>query len=122
MVDDYITNGKVARDKIAMDIKYRKISRDEIEELCKDQRITASFIGSSYSDKRPKQEWNKEYLGRLSCAVVGEAFNREYLLYLDEVAGFVSKAKLKRVIVNGAVMILVIIAGIVVYRYVGGRI
>lgn len=120
MVDDYIVSGVVARDKIAMDIKYRKITRADVEKLCDDSRIASAFIGSSFADKRPKQEWNKEYLGRLSYAVVGESFNRDYLLYLDEVADFVSKATFRKVIVAGIIIVLVIIAGIIVCKYVLG--
>lgn len=118
MVDEYIVNGEVARDKIAMDIKYRKINRDTIEKLCADQRIKSAFIGSSFPNKRPKQEWNKEYLGQLSYAVVGESFNLDYLLYLNEVADFVSKATFKKVIIAGVIIVLVIIAGVIVYKYV----
>jgi hypothetical protein len=124
MDNKYIINGEVARDQIAMDIKYRKINREEIEKLCADPRIKAAFIGSSFADKRPKREWNKDYLGRVSYAVVGESFNRDYLLYLDEVADFVSKATFKKVVIAGVIIVLVIIAGIIVFRYVlsGGAI
>lgn len=118
MVNNYIVNGNVARDRIAMDIKYRKITRHTIEELCADPRIQASFIGSSYTEKKQKKEWNKEYLGRLSYAVVGESFNRDYLLYLDEVAEYVSKAKYRKIIVAGIIVVLVIIAGVIVCTYV----
>lgn len=114
----YIVNGEVARDKIAMDIKYRKINRDGIEKLCADPRIQEAFIDVSFANKRPMREWTKEYLDRLSYAVVGESFNRDYLLYLDEVADFVSKATFKRVLIAGVIIILVIIAGVVVYKYV----
>lgn len=118
MDNKYIVNGEVARDKIAMDIKYRKLDRFGIEELCKDPIVKNAFRGSAYTDKRPKREWNKEYLGRLSYAVVGEGFNRDYLLYLDEVADFVFKATFRKVIVAGVIVMLVIIAGIIVYKYV----
>lgn len=36
MKNDYIVDGKVARDKIAMDIKYRKLDRAGVERLCQD--------------------------------------------------------------------------------------
>ena len=116
--NEYIINGEVARDKIAMDIKYRKINRDTIEKLCADQRIKSAFIGSSFPDKWPKREWNKEYLGQLSYAVVGESFNRDYLLHLNEVAEFVSKATCKKVITVGVIIALLIIAGVIVYKYI----
>lgn len=124
MFNDYIVNGEVARDKIAMDIKYRKITRNTLEALCADPRIAAAFINSSFTEKRPKKEWNKEYLGRLSYVVVGESFNRDYLLYLDEVADFVSKATFKKIVVAGVIIVLVIIAGVIVFQYIlrGGSI
>lgn len=118
MNNNYIVNGEVARDKIAMDIKYRKLDKTGIEQLCRDPKITTAFRGTGYADKRPKREWNKDYLGRLSYAVVGESFNRDYLLYLDEVADFVSKATFRKVIVAGVIIVLVIIASIIVYKYV----
>lgn len=118
MDNNYIVNGKVARDKIASDIKDRKLDRNGIEELCNDPIVENAFWGSNYNDKRPKREWNKDYLSRLSYAVIGESFNRDYLLYLDEVAEFVSKATFRKVIVGGVTIMLVIIAGIIVYKYI----
>jgi len=118
MDDRYIVNGEVARDKIAMDIKYRKLNRTGIEELCNDSRVKEAFRGTVYTDKRPKRDWNKDYLGRLSYAVVGESFNRDYLLYLDEVADFVSKATFRKIIIAGIIIVLVIIAGVIVYMYI----
>ena len=118
MDSPYIVNGEVVRDKIAMDIKYRRLKRTDIEQLCLNPVIQDAFRGSGYNDKKPKREWNKDYLGRLSYAVVGECFNREYLLYLDEVANFVSKAAVKKIVVAGVIIMLVIIAGIIVYTYI----
>ena len=118
MDNKYIVNGEVARDKIAMDIKYRRLDRTGIEELCNDSRVKEAFRGSAYADKHPKREWNKDYLGRLSYAVVGESFNRDYLLYLDEVADFVSKATFRKIVVAGVIIVLVIIAGVIVYKYI----
>ena len=116
MDNRYVINGEVARDKIAMDIKYRKLDKAGIEQLCNDQRIQSAFFGSNYAKKRPKREWNKDYLSRISCAVVAEAFNRDYLLYLDEVADFVSKATFRKTVKAGVIIVLAIITGIVVYK------
>lgn len=118
MNNEYIVNGDVQRDKIAMDIKYRRIRGSDIEGICNDPRISGSFIGSTYKDKKPKQYWNKAYLDLLSYAVVAESFNMDYLMYLDEVADFVSRATFKKVVIAGVIVILVIIAGVIVFSYV----
>ena len=118
MSNEYIVNGDVQRDKIAMDIKYRRLKGTDIESICNDQKINGSFIGSVFKDKKPKQYWNKAYLDLITCAVVAESFNRDYLLHLDEVADFVSKATFKKVVIAGVIIILVIIAGVIVLRYV----
>ena len=118
MNNEYVVNGNVQRDKIAMDIKYRKLKGAEIKIICNDPKISGSFIGNVYKEKKPKQYWNKEYLDVLSCAVVAESFNRDYLLHLDEVADFVSKATFKKIIIAGVIIVLVIIAGVIVFQYV----
>ena len=106
MCDKYLVEGKVDRAKIAMDIKYRELKRDEIEMLLKDPRIKDSFIGTGYNDKKPQSEWSKDYLNILSYAAVAESFNRDYLLYLDSVADYVIKIKQKKI------LIVVVIAGV----------
>ena len=70
-------------------------------------------------DRVFRGKWDKDYLGRLSYAVVGECFNREYLLHLAEVAEYVSRAPFRKGIVVGVVIVLVIVLGIVAYRLGG---
>ncbi|MEH7009216.1 hypothetical protein V7087_00095 [Neobacillus niacini] len=116
MLNEYIINGEVARDKIAMDIKYRKLQNSDIKQLVKDSNIKAAFIGTNYNEKKPKHEWNKEYLDMLSYAVVAESFNPDYLLYLDEVANHVEKRiKQNKLIIGGFAFFLIafIIVGVV---------
>jgi hypothetical protein len=115
MNNEYIVNGDVQRDRIAMDIKYRKLKSIDIKNICNDPQIKASFIGSVYKEKKPKQYWSKAYLDLLSCAVVAESFNLDYLLHLDEVADFVSKAKVKKAVITRAIIISVIIAVVIVF-------
>lgn len=117
MNSEYIRNGRVARNRIAMDIKYRKLKRPEIEQLLADPMIADSIIGNSYSEKKPMKEWNKTYLDELSYTAIAESFNRDYLLYLDEVADYISKATFKRNVVAGVIIVLVIIAGVIVFQY-----
>ena len=118
MSDEYILNGEVARNKIALDVKYRKLIRADIERLVANPKIAAAFIGSAYTAKKAKKYWNESYLDELSYASIAASFNRDYLLYLDEVAEFVtnSRAARKKIIVAGAVVVIAVIAGIIVYR------
>jgi len=122
MFEEYIlSDDKVRCSKIASDIGRRKLKRNDIEQLITDPRVQKEFRGNNFTQKRPSQVWNKEYLDKLTLfATSGESFNRDYLLYLDEVAECVSKATFKKVIVAGVIIVLVIIAGIIVYKYVLG--
>lgn len=116
-IDDYIVNGKVARNRIAIDIKRRIISRSDIEKLVSDKRIRSAFLNETYNKKVPKKEWTKLYLNELTNVAIAECFNRDYLLYLDEVADFVTKAKFKKIVLGTVIVVLVIIAGVVVLIY-----
>ena len=118
MVEKYMRNGSIDRASIAKDVKMRKLSEAEIRTLCENKQVQDEFIGSSYTNKQPKQKWNKDYLERLYYAVVAESFNQDYLLYLCEVADFVAKARIKKVVIAGVIIVLVIIAGVVVLSYV----
>ena len=119
-IDDYINNGKVARSQIALDIKRRVISRSDIEQIISDKRIQAVFLNEKYDKKVPKKDWNKSYLNVLTSAAIAESFNRDYLLYLDEVADHVAKKAraIKIIIVGAIIIILIIIAGVVVKKYI----
>lgn len=92
-VNNYIDDGKVARERIAMDVKYRKLKGKELEKIVNDPKIQSAFIGDKFSKKVDKKDWTKDYLERISCAVVAESFNADYLFYLDEVAEYVEKRK-----------------------------
>lgn len=118
MLNKYMKNGTVDRATIAMDVKTLKLKRDDIITLCKYKEVQDSFIGKTYENKKPKQYWNKEYLELLYWSVVAESFNLDYLLHLHEVADFISKAKFKKVIIAGVIVVLVIIAGVAVFSYI----
>lgn len=118
MNSEYIRNGKVARNKIALDIKYRKLNRSQIEQLLVEPQVIEAFVGKDFQNKKTMRDWNKAYLDELSYVAVAESFNRDYLLYLDEVAAFVSKATFKKKIIGGVIVVFVIIAGIIVFKYV----
>jgi hypothetical protein len=112
MNNDYIVNGKVARNRIALDIKYRKLNRISIERLISDPEIASTFFGGNFTKKTPKNEWNKSYLDELSYAAVAQSFNPDYLFYLDEVAEFVNKPESKKPINAYVVLIIAIVIAI----------
>lgn len=118
MVERYTRNGVVDRAAIAKDVKMCKLTAAEIQDLCENKIVQDVFIGNSYANKQPKEKWNKNYLERLYYAVAAESFNLDYLLYLNEVANFVAKAKFKKVVIAGVIIVLVIIAGVVVFSYI----
>lgn len=113
----YIVDGNVKQSTIATDIIYRQLTGLDVEHIASDPIVKQAFFGKLEPLKRPKSEWNRDYLNYLHCAVAAECFNREYLLYLDEVAEYVSKAKFRKVVIAGIVIVLVIIAGIIVYIF-----
>ena len=120
-VNTYIENGVVLREKIAIDIKYGVLGKDDIAALVADQRVRDAFIGTDYAKKIPAAQWNQEYLDKLSYAAVAEAFNEDYLRYLHEVAASVNGSKSNRIskgVVIGAVVAVAVVA-VVVWLLVG---
>ena len=89
-IDKYMNNGRVVRNKIAEDVKNGQLTHSDLLELMNNPNIRASFSGGQYTDKIPKSKWTKEYLDKLSLVAISEAFNEDYLLYLDEVAHYVT--------------------------------
>lgn len=89
IVEKYIVDGRVEREAIAMDIKNGKLSKREVDEILADERVQKAFIGADFSDETPQEQWDSEYLDRLSYAVVSEAFNRAYIEQLFKVSSFV---------------------------------
>lgn len=118
MLEKYLREGNLDRAAIAMDVKRRRLNPDEIRQLCNHKAVQEAYIGKIYDDKKPKQYWNQEYLDLLYWAVVAESFNMDYLLYLYEVADFVAKAKYKKIVVAGIIIVLVIVAGVVAFSYI----
>jgi hypothetical protein len=125
MIDKrYLVDGKIAHKRITLDIRDRVLKRPDIEKLVDVPDVKSAFAGSSYEEKTDPKCWDREYLVKLSYAASpAGSFNPDYLFYLDEVAEYVTtkeKAKATRIkiaVIAGAIIVLVIIAGIVVYRY-----
>lgn len=94
LIDKYTNdNGEINSSRIAIDVGRGKLTHDNIEWLVSQPLVQEEFIGKTYTDKKPQKEWNKNYLGRLKLVVVAESFNKDYLLYLEQVADYVSKRK-----------------------------
>lgn len=119
MANKYIIDGKVAINEIVIDIKYRKLNREDILKLAEDPQIKDSFFGGEFRHKKPKSEWDKDYLNLVSCGAIAESFNLEYMLYLNEVAEYVEQVRKKKMIITkgvaigAAVGVAAIIAGAV---------
>jgi len=113
--EKYFENGKLKRESIAMDIKYHRISHEDLLALIEDPDISREFYGDSYADKIPQEEWNEQYLDKLSYAVVSEAFNKDYLLYLEQVANVIGEKKINsKIIIGGIVLAVAVIVLVVV--------
>jgi hypothetical protein len=131
MNNEYIINGRANRGAIASAVRFRRLRRTGIENICAMPEVRSVFIGDNFSGKkRPKSEWNEAYLDLLH-GTFNSCFNRDYLLYLDEVAEFVSKANPKKNVIRKMIKMIktvvtniptvlviafVIIAGIFVYN------
>jgi hypothetical protein len=122
MSNEYIISGKANRGAIASGVRFRKLNRAGIETLCAKPEVQSVFIGNSFARKvTDKSEWDESYLDSLHGAY-NECFNHDYLLHLDEVADFVSKdfeskkTTRKKFIIAGVIVVLVIIAGVIVFN------
>lgn len=89
-------DGEVQRSEIALDVADLTLSRHDIIRLCSMSEVKKVFIGISYSKKEPQEKWNKEYLDKLVYASSVESFNKDYLLYLNDVAVYVMNGKKKK--------------------------
>ena len=113
--EKYFENGRLKRESIAMDIKYHRISHDDLMSLISDPELSKDFFGNAYKNKVPKEEWNEQYLDQLSYAVVGESFNKDYLLYLEQVANGIGKKKINiKIMVGGIVLVIAVLILIIV--------
>lgn len=123
-MNNYIINGRVAREEIASDICEGIISREEIGILVKNPEIKAAFIGTSFNKKRNKQDWNSNYLESLPNVAVAEAFNEDFLYYLADVTEHVSATnKSKKFVPNWTwfAAATVVIVGIVAFFIIKSR-
>ena len=54
--------------------------------------------------KLDKSEWNKEYLGSLKNKSVSEVFNKDYLIYLNDVARYLHHEPKKRISIISSIV------------------
>lgn len=114
-ISKYIVNNEVKRSKIASDISYGVLTKEDIGHLIKNSTITSAYIGSSMKSRLPKEKWTKEYREKLVCMSIAECFNSEYLFHLQEVSEFlVNKKKSKKGIIIGGAIAIIAIAVIIV--------
>lgn len=112
-VKKYIVDGELKRDKIVADIKRGRISTSDIMELDRMQEVREAYFGDGYDYKVDKDKWNASYLDKLALVSVSETFNKEYMLYLNEVAECVV-AKEQQNLKNNTLIRTVITIAIVV--------
>lgn len=122
-ISNYIKDGKIKRSSIARSIADGKLSDSDLEMLINDTRISAGFIGDKLEDKKPQSEWNKDYLENLVYTAFAGPFNADYLLHLYEVSQYVrntktSIAKMHKIVIGAIIIVLVIVAGIIVFSFV----
>lgn len=90
---DYFDNGHISRIKVASDIISCKLTREDLDELVKNEDVKSVFIGRNFKCESDPKKWTKEYLEKLSYMAIGESFNEEYLFHLCDVAEHVNQPK-----------------------------
>ena len=125
-VNKYLIDGSVKRDRIVADIKRGRIEKSEILELDKNEQIKAAYFGPTSFEKRKQVDWNSNYLDELALGAVSEVFNKDYLLYLSEVATYVAekqeKKQQKSTLVKGIIVFaIVVVVVICIIAFISSR-
>lgn len=77
------------RISIVRDIMDLKLNKNDIRILAQEPKINIHKV--PFNNKKPKNNWNEEYLKLLSKEIIGGTWSEEYLLHLYDVAEFVKK-------------------------------
>ena len=85
-IDKYIENGVVMTGMIANDVRYGRLSHQDIIDVLNDARVRKAFIGVRLDDKKNQSEWNEQYLDDLFGMSSMTCFNEDYLLFLENVS------------------------------------
>lgn len=114
MIDPkYMMGDNISLYDIVLDIKRRELTGSDIEKLADEPIVQESFFGKLEPLRRPQDQWNEKYVDELCKATALKCFNREYLLYLDEVAEYVSKEAPKKRFFTFLLIAAVAIAAVV---------
>lgn len=105
----YIIDGEVKRDRIVADIKRGRITENEILELDKKQQIKEAYFGPHNFERLDSLKWDNNYLDELALAAVSEVFNKEYLVFLCEVASFVKEKQEQKSKISKGIIIAVFV-------------
>ena len=110
-INNYIKDKSVKRLVVANDIASLKINKSDIGEICdkfteleQNGELDSVFIGDFFIEKLDKSEWNKEYLGSLKNKSVSEVFNKDYLIYLNDVARYLHHEPKKRISIISSIV------------------
>ena len=103
-IDKYIENGVVMTGMIANDVRYGRLSHQDILDVLNDARVKKAFIGTQLEGKKNRTEWGEQYLDELFGMASMTCFNEDYLLFLEDVAKYVEK---KRKVKRRAIYIIV---------------
>lgn len=109
----YIKNNRILREKIVSDIVNQKLNKTELDELLKNTDIKNSFFGKDYERKISQNQWNREYLEKISYASIAEYFNEDYLIYLYKVTQFVNQKEKEqkkfKIIMIGIILLIIVL-------------
>ena len=97
MHNKYIENDKPIRARIVQDIIKSRLKGSDLETIMENDIIKAHLSTEPFLEKKDKSAWTREYLEDLFYPSGPKYFSREFLLYLNEVAEYVtSKEPQKR--------------------------
>lgn len=117
-LEDYFDDGHISRIKVASDVKSRKLTKEDLDNMITEPAVKSVFIGNQFNNKVEKEKWTKEYLEKLSNMAIGESFNKEYLFYLDEVAQYVNSKKNSNIVLVIVLVVATLVAvGKAVYDF-----
>lgn len=118
MKPEFLKDGKFHHGSVVSEIRARRLSGIALDQFANDPEIQAEFFGDLTPYVRPKSEWNEVYLAQLSCVADEECFNKEYLLYLDKVTDYVSKAKYRKLAIASIVIAVIAVVGTIIWMLI----
>ena len=108
----YFGGGDVSAGKAGMmgDIRDHALKGDELRELI-DELERRRMLNTKRSTPPPKEQWDRDYLDKLSHGYISDYFSREFLEHFGEAAEHVSgQAKRKKYIAAGVILLALALA------------